>query len=370
MVRRVYDLYPRVYAFENLVAAEHAAARGKRRRPDVARFEYHLEDELVRLQADLRARTYRPGPYRRYTLFEPKERLISAAPYRDRVVHHALCRVIEPHFERRFLGDSYASRLGKGVHAALDRCTQFARRYPYALRCDIVRFFPSVDHAILRRHLGRVIGDPDVLWLCDTILAGGADELVDQHTCVRFDFDEPADASRPRGLPIGNQTSQFWANVYLDALDQFVKRQLRCPGYIRYVDDFVLFADDKRTLHGWKDAIIALLADLRLTLHEAESAVFPVATGIPFLGFRVYPDHRLLRRRNALHFARRYRRLIQSYTAGELSFAQLGARVQGWVAHAAHGDTYGLRRAVLLAAIAPPRETVDERSGEQMHARK
>jgi hypothetical protein len=262
--------------------------------------------------------------------------------------------VVEPYFERRFIGDSYASRLGKGTHKALDRATQFARRYPYVLRCDIVQFFPSIDHAILQQALTRVIGDQDILWLCDRILAGGAHELTNQYTPMRFAGDDDAYLTRLRGLPIGNQTSQFWGNVYLDALDQFVKRELRCMGYLRYVDDFLLFADDKATLHRWKRAVIAFLATLRLTLHETESAVIPVLTGIPFLGFRVYPNHRRLRRRNGVAFERRYRGLRAAYTAGEITFARVSASVQGWVAHAAHGDTYGLRRALLSPVIAPP----------------
>lgn len=354
MARRAYDLFSQVHDFANLIQAEKTAARGKRGRPDVATFEYHLEENLLTLRDELRAKTYHPGPYRRYTIREPKERVISAAPYRDRVVHHALCRVIEPYFERRFIGDSYASRVGKGTHKALDRCTQFARRYPYVLRCDIVQFFPAIDHAILRRELACVIGDSDALWLCDRILAGGANELGGQYTPVRFAGDSDEDLIRPRGLPIGNQTSQFWGNVYLNALDQFVKRTLRCAGYVRYVDDFLLFGDDKATLHHWKREIIAFLAILRLTLHEVESAVFPVTTGIPFLGFRVYPDHRLLRRRNAVAFARRYRALRSAYTAGELSFDRLTASVQGWVAHVAHADTWGLRTALLTPVIEPP----------------
>ncbi|MBF6591533.1 MAG: RNA-dependent DNA polymerase [Ktedonobacterales bacterium] len=344
MVKRAYDLYPQVCAFHNLVWAERTAARGKRGRPDIARFEYRLEDELLGLRDELRQQTYRPGPYRRYMVREPKARIISAAPYRDRVVHHALCRVIEPPFERRFIGDSYASRLGKGTHAALDRGTFFARRFPYVLRCDIEQFFPSVDHAILHDRLARVVGDADVLWLCDRILAGGTESPAPP----------VGQGVGGVGLPIGNQTSQFWANVYLDALDQFVKRDLRCPGYVRYVDDFLLFAPEKATLHRWKWEIIAFLATLRLSLHEAESAVFPVATGIPFLGFRVYPDHRRLRRRNAVAFARRHRALAIGYEAGAVSYDQLTASVQGWVAHAAHGDTYGLRRALLARTLAAP----------------
>lgn len=152
---------------------------------------------------------------------------------------------------------------------------------------------------------------------------------------------------RSAGASVGNLTSQFWANVYLNELDQFVKRQLRCPAYLRYVDDFLLFADDKRQLWAWKDAIRARLAALRLTIHERESTVYPVTTGIPFLGFRVYPDHRLLKRRNGVAFARRLRGWRRLVVRRKLTLADLTPRVRGWIAHASHGDTWGLRRALL-----------------------
>ncbi|WIG58164.1 MAG: Retron-type RNA-directed DNA polymerase [Ktedonobacterales bacterium] len=344
-------LYEQLCSFENLLRAYRAAARGKRSRPDVAQFDYHLEGQLLRLRDELAHHTYRPGPYRRYTIREPKERIISAAPFRDRVVHHALCNVITPRFERRFIKDSYANRTGKGIHSALDRCTHFARRYRYVLRCDIVQFFPSIDLTILRRLLARVVRDDDVLALCDLILVGGAHELTEQYNLVLYPGDDPATAAaRPRGLPIGNQTSQFWANCYLNPLDHFITEELRCRAYLRYVDDFLLFADDKPTLHRWKAAIITFLAThLRLALHEAESTVSPVTTGIPFLGFRVYPDHRLLRRRNGLAFVRRLRDMAEQYHAGTLNADTTGSRVRGWVAHVAHGDTWGLRSTLLTA---------------------
>jgi RNA-directed DNA polymerase len=133
------SLYPQIHSFENLLLAYTAAARGKRGRPDVAAFEVDLEDNLFQLQAELEAQTYTPGPYHHFTIYEPKRRRISAAPFRDRVVHHALVRVIEPIFERRFISDSYACRLGKGTHRALNRCTHFARRHRFVLKCDIVR---------------------------------------------------------------------------------------------------------------------------------------------------------------------------------------------------------------------------------------
>lgn len=345
----IIPLFEQVCDFANLVIAYYRARLGKRSQENVADFDYFLEWELLRLRDELRAGTYLPGPYRRFHLTDPKPRLISAAPFRDRVVHHALCNVIEPIFERRFIPDSYANRLGKGIHQALDRCTWLARRHPYFLKCDIVQFFPSIDLQILRhRVLGPIIQDGRVLHLIDRILHNGAQELIDQYDLVLFPGDDPTHAAvRPRGLPIGNQTSQFWANCYLNPLDHFITSQLGCRAYLRYVDDFLLFAEDKAQLHAWKDAIIAFLAtQLRQTLHEAESFVAPVGVGIPFLGFRVYPDHRLLRRRNGVAFARRYRAMRTEREAGELGFREMHDRVLAWIAHVDHGDTWRLRSTI------------------------
>ncbi len=303
------------------------------------------------MQAELEDGSYRPGAYRSFYIRDPKRRLISAAPFRDRVAHHALCNVIGPIFERTFIGDSYANRVGKGTHAALDRCQSFARRYRYVLQCDIEQFFPSVDLTVLRAMLAAKLADDAVMTLVDRILAGGAPVLVDEYTMRWFPGDDLFAVNRPRGLPIGNLTSQFWANVYLNALDQYVKRELRCAAYLRYVDDFLLFSNSKRELWAWKAAVRDELAGLRLTLHERESTVYPVTNGIPFLGFRVYPPHRRLKRRNGVMFARRYRRLRRAATRGELRWADVRLRVQGWIAHAAHGNTWRLRRS-LLAQVA------------------
>jgi RNA-directed DNA polymerase len=346
-------LYLLITDFENLRLAFRGAARGKRSKPDVAAFEFDLEANLIALQDELRSQTYIPGPYHSFRIHDPKPRLISAAPFRDRVVHHALCNVIEPIFERRFIHDSYANRAGKGTHRALDRAQQFARRYPHVLKCDLVHFFPSIDHSILRAQLARVIADEQTMWLVDRIIDGGARVHPQDRVPQYFPGDDLFAVDRPRGLPIGNLTSQFWANVFLNPLDHFVKRELECPAYLRYVDDFLLFTEDKPTLHRWKKAVVAFAATLRLRLHEPEAAVFPVRTGIPFLGWRVYPDHRRLKRRNGVAFQRRFARLLQEYTAGQVTWEKVEASVRGSIAHVAHGDTWGLRRSLLSSVVLP-----------------
>jgi retron-type reverse transcriptase len=178
MPKRRDNFYPRISAFTNLWYAYRDAARGKRAKPEVARFGFHVEERLLELERDLAARTYRPGTYHSFYIRDPKRRLISAAPFRDRVVHHALCRIIEPPFNTGFIGDSYANRVGKGTHAALDRAQHFARRYRYVLQCDVREYFPSIDHAILKGILARRIACADTLALCGHIIDGGAGMLA------------------------------------------------------------------------------------------------------------------------------------------------------------------------------------------------
>jgi RNA-directed DNA polymerase len=352
-------MYARLCDWENLTLAYRKASRGKRGKPPAARFEYRLEDNLVWLQRDLLAQTYQPGAYHSFTIHEPKHRLISAAPFRDRVVHHALCNVIEPVFERSFIHDSYANRLGKGTHRALDRCQQYARRFGYVLQCDVRQFFPSIDHAILRSILARKIGDPGVLWLVDRILESGVGVLSEEYQMAWFPGDDLWAALRHRGLPIGNLTSQFWANCYLNPFDHFVKRELRCckqrGGYLRYVDDFLLFADDKRALWAWREALVERLAGLRLTIHPGAHPR-PVSEGIPFLGFVVYPDRRRLKRRKGMHYRQRLYELVRRYAAGEIALDRLTASAQGWANHARYGNTVGLRKAVFGGMLIPSGE--------------
>jgi hypothetical protein len=253
--------------------------------------------------------------------------------------------------------------VGKGTHRALDRAQHFAQRFPYVLQCDIEQFFPAVDHALLRATLARKIDDAGVLWLIDRILESGVGVLSEQYTQRYFPGDDLWAALRPRGLPIGNLTSQFWANCYLNPFDHFVKRELRCAqrwgGYVRYVDDFLLFAGDKATLWAWHRALVRRLARLRLTIHPGAHPR-PVTEGIPFLGFVVYPERRRLKRRKGMHFRRRFTRLVRRYQQGEVTLARLTAVAQGWVNHTRYGNTVGLRKAVLGCPISAPTDTTEE----------
>jgi RNA-directed DNA polymerase len=342
-------MYQTLTSWDNLLLAYRKASKGKRGQPNVATFEHRLEEHLIQLQEELQGRVYQPGPYTSFYIHEPKRRLISAAPFRDRVVHHALCNLIEPIFERSFIADSYANRVGKGTHRALNRCQQLARRYPYVLQADVEQFFPAVDHAILWEILACKIEHPDVLQLVALILASGQGVLADMYEMRWFPGDDLLAAHRPRGLPIGNLTSQFWANCCLNPFDHFVKRELHCQGYLRYVDDLLFFADNKRILWGWHEAIIERLATLRLTIHPG-CQPRPVTEGISFLGFITYPDHRRLKRRKGVHYRRRLQRLIAAYEAGEIPLERVTRSVQGWANHVRYGNTIGLRKAVISQA--------------------
>jgi retron-type reverse transcriptase len=338
-------LFDRVTSFPNLLQAARLASRGKRFRPNVAAFGLNLEEELHGLQQELLARTYRPGPYRTFFIRDKKPRFISAAPFRDRVVHHALCNIIEPIFDRGFLFDSYACRKGKGTHAAVDRASTYARRFRYVLKCDVEKYFPSIDHAILLDLIAERIWDEGALWLIRTILAGSNPQ---PEAVVYFPGDDLfAPFERRRGIPIGNQTSQFFANVYLDTLDHYVKEELHAPGYVRYVDDWLVFDQDKRRLHEIHSAIEAFLVRLRLRLHPRKCFVAPVQSGCTFLGYRIFPTHRRLDADHVRRFKRRIRRYDQAVADGRMSDAQRRDCIRSWVAHARHADTAQLRSRIL-----------------------
>ena len=244
------QLYAEICSFENLLRAAWRAEQGRRMQDTIGRFRTNREAELLQLRRELAAQTYTPGPYRETIITRPKRRLISAAPFRDRVVHHAVCQVVMPLFERKMIFDLYSNRAGKGTHAAIRRAQEYCRQFDHVLKCDVRKFFPSMDHAMLKGVIRRTIACRNTLWLLDKIIDGSNRQ---EPVCRVFPGDDLAEAAARRvGLPIGNLTSQWFGGIYLKEFDHWVKETLRCPAYVRYVDDFLLFADDKAQLAAWR----------------------------------------------------------------------------------------------------------------------
>ncbi len=329
-----------VGSLANLFLAARAARRHKRRFPYVQAFDADLEERLLGLSAQLRDGTYCPGEFTTFWVSDGKRRLISAAPYRDRVVHHAVVRVLEPLWERRFIHHCYACRKGKGAHAALDACTRFARRHAYVLHADVRKYFPSVDHAILEETLFGKVRDPGLRALLGRLI---------RHTGPL----EPAPASFPgddlftplergHGIPIGNLTSQFFANVYLDAVDHEMTDLLGYGAYERFMDDMLVFGDTADALVRARAALESALERLRLKLHPGKRAISRTRDGVRFLGFRVFPSHRRMTCSGKRRQRRRLRALQREFRCGRLPVERLRASVASLRGHLLHADTYYL----------------------------
>lgn len=322
-------LFERVCSFPGLIGAAHSAMKGKRGKIQVARFWRDLEGEVLQLERELLDGSYRPRPYRVFVVTDPKQRAICAADFRDRVVHHAVCAVLEPLFERSCIFDSYACRKNRGAHAAIARVQQFSRRYRYFAKLDVHKFFDSVDHAVLRGLVRRKVSDVRLLALVDSILS------------------QPVPwTPAGKGLPIGNLTSQHFANLYLDPVDHLVKDTLGLGGYARYMDDLFLLADDKALLWAAVARVERMLnCSLLLSVRDGSVLVAPVQEGIPCLGFRVFPGTIRIDRRGWCRFCHKLAALEQMYLVGLVTPDELSIRATSLLAHVASGDTRRLRQA-------------------------
>ncbi len=336
-------------SFGNLWLAWRKARRGKSRSRGAVLFELNLEHELLTLQKSLENGTYQPGKYRLFTIHERKPRLIAAAPFRDRVVHHAIMNIIEPPLDRTFIYDTYACRRNKGTHQAVDRYQQWARRYPYVLKLDIRRYFPSIDHELLKAKLQRRIADQQVLALFNKVIDSGPDVAETPTYFPGDDLFTPLE--RRCGIPIGNLTSQFFANLYLDDFDHWIKEQLRVPTYLRYVDDLVLLGENKSQLHEIHQIIHARLSVERLRLHLRKGHISRTRDGLNLLGYLIYPDYRRLRNDNGLRFRRHLRRFAHQYKHGYLTLQDIHPHIQAWLGHARHADTEGLCNAIFREVL-------------------
>ena len=348
-MKRINDIWATLVSFENLLKGYQKARLGKGRRPGVAEFGLNLESKLFALQRELQEGRYQPGAYRLFTIYERKPRVIAAAPFRDRVVHHAVLSLIEPLFDRSFISDSYACRRGKGVHLAVDRYQTWAQTYRYALKMDVRQYFPSIDHDLLKEKLRRRLKDLRVLALLDRIIDGSPRGNQGPSYFPGDDLFAPFD--RHVGIPIGNLTSQFFANLYLDDLDHYIKQVLHVRPYLRYVDDMVALGHDKNRLADIRAAVRDRLAADHLVLHPNKAHITRVADGLNLLGYVVYPRRRRLRNDNGHRFARNLRRMAQAYGTGRLPWCKVVASTQSWIGHAKHADTEGLRRVLFSQAV-------------------
>lgn len=308
---------------ENLLLAAAKARRGKSRRPDVETWWLRREGEVLRLAAELAAGTWQPGGYRFFEIREPKRRIIAAAPFADRVVHHALCNLMQPVLQRTFIARSFSCQTGKGTTAARACCRTLVNRHRFVLKCDVRRFFPSIDHAMLLEMLGRRIGDRGAMALCRRIVASH-----------RTDAE-----GRPCGLPIGNLTSQLWGNFHLDGLDHAVTEAAGHGAYLRYTDDFLLFGEDKAALWELRQLVEAELGKVGLVLALPKSRLLACREGVPFCGFRFLPGVRpRILGATKRRFEARRRHL------GEGPARRLSEGVFAWYQFSREGNSIGLRR--------------------------
>ncbi len=339
-MKRLNHLWEQIITFDNLLLAYQKAQYGKQRKSSVAEFTLNLEPELFSLQQELKEGSYQPGQYRLFTIYEGKPRTIAAAPFRDRVVHHALMNIIEPRLDKQFIYDSYASRKEKGVHKAVARYQNWAKRYRYVLKMDVQQYFPSIDHLLLKEKLRRRIKDVNVLNLLDKLIDGSPPV---KRAPVWYPGDDLFPSERRIGIPIGNLTSQIFGNLYLDDFDHYIKEQLKMPAYLRYVDDFMVLDDDKSRLHEIREQISAYLAQNRLRLHPNKTHLFKTRQGVDVLGYVVFPHKRLLRNDNGHRFFRKLRAFGKASRSGKKHFLEFKPSIRSWVGHAIHADTYGLR---------------------------
>ena len=331
-------MYEELCSIENLRLAFKKAKKGKTKKRYVKRFKKDLKENILRLREELLNKTYSPHPLKTFILRDPKTRKINKSVFRDRVIHHALINIIGHLFEDGFIYDSHANQIGKGTLKAVERFDKFKRKVSrndtrkcFILKADIKHYFEEINHDILMGILKRKIKDENVLWLIKLILNN-----------------RMIGGKKIKGMPLGNLTSQYFANVYLNELDQFVKHKLKAKYYIRYVDDFVILHDSKDQLKKWKDEIgIFLKEKLDLELHPNKSQILKLEKGIKFLGFRIFYHHKLLRKSNMKHFERKLNQMKIMLEEGLLDREEIVEKLVGWLAYASNGDTHKYRKYIL-----------------------
>ncbi len=345
-IMKTYNkLYEKLCSLENLYSAYEKAVKGKLG-PDVWEFKNKLDDNIFGLQQELINKTYKPKPLESFVVRDPKTRNISKSDFKDRVVHHSIVDRLNPIFDSMFIYDSYASRIGKGHHKALDRFIFFSRKASkngkklkgikdnnyvcgYCLKADIKHYFDTVDKDILINIIKRRVKDDDFINLIKIILNN-------------FEIENG------KGMPLGNYTSQFFANIYLNKLDYYAKHELKIKYYIRYVDDIIILHNSKEILEDYLKKINLFLNErLKIELHPDKSKIIPLHKGIKALGFKNFYYYRLLKKSNVNQMRRKMKLWKDQYENGVVPYETLIARLEGWMENARHGNTYKLRKKIV-----------------------
>lgn len=340
------NLYKKLYSKENLVLAFTKAKKGKSKKDYVINFESSLIKNINQLQDDLIKNKYYPSRLSKFIIRDPKTRTIHSSIFRDRIVHHAIINIIQPIYEKIFIYDSFASRRGKGTHKAVERFEYFSNKVSsngrkiknpfnnnsirgYVFKADIKHYFDTIDHKILINILQKRIKDKNFINLIRIII---------------YHF---KGQNKGKGLPLGNYTSQFFANIYLNQLDYFIKHRLNIKYYIRYVDDFIILHEDKKVLIEFIDKIEKYLKNLRLELHPDKSEIHALRNGITFLGYRIFYHYKLLRKRNINYFNRRFKEKLELYRRGIIKKEQIENFLQGWNGYSSFANTHNFNKKLI-----------------------
>ncbi len=319
-MKRHNNLFSQVIDFKNIHSAYLKTRKRKRYAKKALTFTFNLERNLVVIKKELFLQNYKHGKYNEFFVCDSKKRRIKAPCFKDRVIHHSLCNIIEPIFDKSFVFDSYACRNGKGTHKGIKRLKYFLknRNNDYCLKCDISKYFDSINHDILIFLIKRKIKDKKIIRLIREIIKS-------------IHEDEAG-----KGIPIGNLTSQLFANIYLNELDQFIKRELKEESFIRYMDDFLILGKEKREMHILKEKIKTFLTNnLKLEFNPKKADVFPLFMGIDFLGYVLYKDYVLLRKSTVKRFLKK----MENNTADK-------GGINAWLAYAGHANSFKLTKAV------------------------
>ncbi len=340
------NLFEQIISTENLFVAWDEFKKGKRDKSDVMAFEWRLEENIFKLHRELKNKTYKHSSYSGFYIRDPKQRHIHKATVRDRVLHHAIFSILNPIFEETFTPTSFSCRVGYGVHKGVQMLEKTLQKVAkngttdcYVLKCDVRKFFDTVNHGILMSIFRRRIKDVDTLWLLEEIVSSYVTERERERERER----ESWWAVARRGIPIGNLTSQLFANIYMNEFDQFVKHKLKVKNYFRYTDDFVIVANDRDYLHGILPIVKTFLKEkLKLELHPKKVSIRKFHQGVDFLGYVIFPKYRILRSKTRRRIFKKLRRKVSDRRLGKITEQTLEQSLQSYLGVLSHANAYKL----------------------------